>query len=163
MKLKIILLGITLLVSCKEQSNPYPNYLNSISAEEIPEMIEYHNRDKALLINVWATWCGPCVEEFPHIVELANEYHTDLNVVFISADFPEDSLRAVEFLREQGVDWPTFLKTGKDEPFINALAKEWTGALPVTIIYNKNGQRIAFWEDKASKETFETQIQKAIN
>jgi thiol-disulfide isomerase/thioredoxin len=123
----------------------------------------YNAQGKAVLVNIWATWCGPCVEEFPHIVELQNKYADQLQVVFISADFTEDRERALEFLKEQNVTWETYFKTGKDEPFINAISTEWSGALPFTKIYNKNGEITSYWENKAEYDEFEKAILVAIN
>lgn len=138
--------------------------LSDLAPEQIEQVVARHNAEgKAVLINVWATWCGPCVEEFPDIVELKHKYNDQLAVVFISADFPEDRERAVEFLKEQNVDWETYLKTGKDEPFINALSQDWGGALPFTKIYSKSGEIVTFWENKATYETFEKAILDAIN
>ena len=138
--------------------------LTDIASEEIETLIAKHNADgKVVLVNIWATWCGPCVEEFPDIVELKHKYKDQLEVVFISADFPEDRERALQFLKDQKVTWETYMKTGKDEPFINAISNDWSGALPFTKIYSKNGQITSYWENKASFETFETAILEAIN
>jgi thiol-disulfide isomerase/thioredoxin len=138
--------------------------LTDLEPEQIADVVARHNAEgKAVLLNVWATWCGPCVEEFPDIVELKHKYQDQLAVVFISADFPEDRERAIEFLKEQNVDWETYLKAGKDEPFINALSSDWGGALPFTKIYSKSGKITAFWENKASYETFEKAILEALN
>jgi len=123
----------------------------------------YNSKGKAVLVNIWATWCGPCVEEFPHIVELQKKYEDQLQVVFISADFTEDRERALQFLKDQNVTWETYFKTGKDEPFINAISLEWSGALPFTKIYNKNGEITSYWENKADYDEFEKAILVAIN
>jgi len=137
--------------------------LTDLPPDSIAHVVEAHNKEgKAVLINVWATWCGPCVEEFPDIVALREKYKDQLEVVFISADFEEDRERAVTFLKEQNVNWETYFKTGKDVPFILALSESWTGALPFSKVYNKKGEVVDRWENKASYETFEQTIQKAI-
>ncbi len=174
----VILFSLTLLLSAcgaastsdsslSQQSATSANdtiMLTDLEPDQIEDVVARHNAEgKAVLLNVWATWCGPCVEEFPDIVELKHKYEDQLAVVFISADFPEDRERAIEFLREQKVDWETYLKAGKDEPFINALSTEWGGALPFTKIYSKNGEIVTFWENKASFETFEKAILEALN
>lgn len=175
---KILLLSLTLLIGAcgaastndsTDATQPAAEsngtiVLTDLAPEQIGDVVARHNAEgKAVLLNVWATWCGPCVEEFPDIVALKQKYDAQLAVVFISADFPEDRDRAIEFLREQNVDWETYLKTGKDEPFINALSTEWGGALPFTKIYSKNGEIVTFWENKASYDTFEKAILDAIN
>jgi thiol-disulfide isomerase/thioredoxin len=137
--------------------------LKDASGEELQEIISSYQGDKAVLVNVWATWCAPCIEEFPYIVDLQKKYEEELHVVFISADFPGQRSKALEFLQEQNVDWTTYFKTGKDQAFIEALSSDWSGALPFTKVLNKDGEIIASWEQGAEYEKFERYIKKAIN
>ena len=146
-----------------EQSVQNPELI-SIDAEELSAVVSEKRSDdgKALLINVWATWCGPCVEEFPIIMGLAEKHEEDLDVMFISGDFPKDTARVKTFLEKQGVDWDTYLKAGSEFTFIEALHSEWSGALPFTVIYNKQGEEVANWENKADSVIFDSYINKAI-
>jgi thiol-disulfide isomerase/thioredoxin len=114
---------------------------------------------KATIVNVWASWCEPCREEFPEIVRLRRDYEKDgLRVVFVSADFTEALPDARKFLAAQGVDWPTWYKTGGDQAFIDALSPKWTGALPGTFVYDAQGKLRDFWEGKASYARFEASV-----
>lgn len=137
--------------------------LKNADGEAIQDVIASYQGEKAVLVNVWATWCVPCIEEFPEIVEIQRKYPDKLQVIFISADFPENRERAVTFLKEHGVDWVTYFKTGKDEPFINALSDEWSGALPFTKVVDINGKVIGHWENKADFDTFNEHVKRAIN
>lgn len=136
--------------------------LQDITGEELQQVINSYKGEKAVLINVWATWCAPCIEEFPYIVELQRKYQDEVQVVFISADFPDSRDRAKDFLKEQEVDWTTYFKTGKDQPFIEALSENWSGALPFTKILSRDGQVVASWEQGAEYEKFENNIKKAL-
>ena len=137
--------------------------LKDASGVELQEIISSYQGDKAVMVNVWATWCAPCIEEFPYIVDLQKKYDGELHVVFISADFPGQRSKTLEFLQEQNVDWTTYFKTGKDQAFIEALSSDWSGALPFTKVLNKDGEIIASWEQGAEYEKFERYIKKAIN
>ncbi len=137
--------------------------LQNVSGEGLQEIISAYEGEKAVLVNVWATWCAPCIEEFPYIVDLQQKYDDKLHVVFISADFPSQRSKALDFLKKQNVDWKTYFKTGKDQPFIEALSKKWSGALPFTKILNRNGEIVASWEQGAEYDKFEHHIKKAIN
>ena len=137
--------------------------MQKVRGDKVGEVIEKFKGEKAVLVNVWATFCGPCVKEFPHIVELRNKYQDDLEVVFISAEFPEQEPHALKFLRKNEVDWPTYILEGLDEELINSLSQEWTGAMPFTIIFDKNGVMSSQWEDEADYDTFEAYIKQAIN
>jgi thiol-disulfide isomerase/thioredoxin len=167
-----ILLAVTFLItacaqsSSKEQASSQANtekpLLKDIDGKELQEIIESYKGDKAVLVNVWATWCVPCVEEFPEIIDIQRKYPDQLQVVFVSADFPENRDRAVEFLKKHNVDWTTYFKTGKDEAFINAISKDWSGALPFSKIIHTNGNVIAHWEKKADFDTFDKHVKQAI-
>lgn len=133
-----------------------------LQPEGIAPLIASHSGQKAVLVNVWATWCVPCVEEFPHLVELREKYKDRLEVVFISADFDDELDRVQQFLTDQGVDWQTYIKDGKDEPFILAIHPDWSGALPATAVYDASGQPVTFFEQPADYETFERYILQAL-
>lgn len=133
-----------------------------IKAAEINPLVETFAGKKAVLMNIWATWCVPCVEEFPYLVRLQKEYPDELQVLFISADFPEELERINQFLTQNEVGWQTYLKDDRDEPFIDAVWTEWSGALPATVVYNKNGTRLTAFERPADYDEFKELVLQAI-
>jgi thiol-disulfide isomerase/thioredoxin len=119
---------------------------------------------RAVLLNVWATWCGPCREEFPELVRLGREYRPrGLRLVFVSADFADQAGQARAFLKEQGVNFDTFLKTGDDMKFIDRLDPRWTGALPATFVYDGRGRLRHFHEGKTTYAELEPLVQAAMS
>lgn len=102
-------------------------------------------REKPLLVNFWATWCDPCREEFPDLVIIDKEFAGKIDFLIISLDDPADLDTAVPaFLKEMGATMPSFLLSTTDEDeAINWVSKNWGGALPFTILYNKDGS-VAF-------------------
>ncbi|KPQ00437.1 MAG: putative thioredoxin [Bacteroidetes bacterium HLUCCA01] len=160
----IVIIAFTALSCGSSQGQPdEPLELIHLSSDQVEPVIQQHFPDKAVLVNVWATWCIPCIEEFPYLVQIREEFKDDLEVVFISADFPEALDRVNEFLSVNNVHWQTYLKDDRDEPFINAIWTEWTGALPATIVYNKSGNKIAAFERPAHYDEFRELAQQAIN
>ena len=114
---------------------------------------------KAVLVNIWATWCGPCREEFPGLVRVAHKYRDQgLNVMLVSADDDADMAAVKKFLAEQGVDFPAYLKAEKDQTFIDGLDKRWTGALPTTFLYDGDGKLRDFWEGGTPFSVFEQKV-----
>jgi thiol-disulfide isomerase/thioredoxin len=114
---------------------------------------------KATLVNVWASWCQPCREEFPDLVRLARELEgRGFRVVFVSADFAGDLPNAKAFLAEQGVSDPTYVKTGDDMQFIDTLDPSWSGALPGSFLYDGAGRRVRSWEGKASYDSLRARV-----
>ena len=98
-----------------------------------------------VLVNFWATWCGPCVAEFPAIVQVSRQYKKQgLSVITVSADAARDRITKVQpFLVKQGVTFPVYLERSVDpEDFINAFDTTWQGDLPRTFIYDRQGHRV---------------------
>jgi len=118
---------------------------------------------RVVLVNVWASWCAPCVEEFPDLVRLRKEWaDRGLRVILVSADFPETRDATLRFLFEHGVDFPTYLKDGNDMKFIDALSPKWSGALPVTFLYDSTGRLVHVREGKASYDVLEREVQAVL-
>lgn len=164
MRNTLIIVLLISFISCAnsvEEKNT-PEVVN-IKAHEIPALVNSFAGDKAVLLNVWATWCIPCVEEFPYIIQVQNEHKNDLQVVFISADFPEEIDRINQFLRDQNVYWQTYLKDDNDEAFIDAVHTNWTGAIPITVFFNKDGTFLTYFERGADYDEFKELAVKAIS
>lgn len=116
---------------------------------------------RATLLNVWATWCGPCREEFPALLAAARR-HPDVRLVLVSADFDDQLHEVRAFLGAHGVTDTTYHKAEADQEFINGLEPAWSGALPATIAYDANGRVVEFWEGGADSARFEQAISKAL-
>lgn len=159
--MKIFILAMSLLASAIVVQGD--DILVDATADEIVETITRHQGEKPVLVNFWATWCAPCIEEFPHLMELRKKYYDQFELILVSGDFPEARDEALEFLKKQGVDFKTYFKVGKDNEFISTISGEWSGALPFTIVYNKEGDVSAVWEGKADKETFESKLLNVIS
>jgi thiol-disulfide isomerase/thioredoxin len=114
---------------------------------------------KAVLVNVWATWCAPCREEFPDLMRIRKEYREwGLRLVLVSADADTAMPAVRRFLEAEGVTFLTYLKQGSDMPFIDGLDSLWSGALPATLLYDGAGNKKWFHEGKTSYDTLQTRI-----
>lgn len=158
--LAVILVGLT-VPGAKAQTKSDSLLVNA-DIKQLQQVIGSYEGKKAVLVNIWATWCGPCVEEFPYVVKLQKKYPKRLKVLFVSADFETQRDRAVQFLKEQGVSWTTYFKTGDDQAFINGLEPEWSGSLPFTKVIGVDGREVAHWESKADFSTFERYAKQAM-
>ena len=129
------------------------------------EKIINQNDERALLINVWATWCLPCREEIPELVKLAKDYNKYIRVVGISADDPDDlDSKVLPFLKNQNAEFENYIiKVVDPEDFINLLNKDWSGAIPATFLYDKYGKQKEILIGKQSYELFEKAVKKVID
>ncbi len=156
--------GAALLLACGGASRSgsdgaaAPTEVIPISGAEL-RRLAHEPGPRAVLVNVWATWCIPCRKEFPHLVRLHRQYAArGLRVILVSGDFDSERAEVLKFLREQGVDFPSYIKTGKDMEFIEAFEPRWSGALPATFIYDSTRALRHSWEHEASYDTFESRV-----
>ena len=135
-----------------------------INASDLNEILNSGN-DKPILINVWATWCAPCREEFPDLVKLSNEYKKQVKFIGISADDTDDlNTKVIPFLKEQRAEFQNYLiKVSEPEDFINALNKDWAGAIPATFVYDKDGNQKEMLVGMQTYEQFENALKKVID
>lgn len=133
-----------------------------INTEDLRGIIK--NNDLPLLINVWATWCMPCREEFPDLVKISNSYKGKVRFVGISVDDSEDlDSKVIPFIKNQKVNFEIYLlKVVDPEDFINLLNKKWGGAIPATFIYDKRGNQEEMLIGKQSYKTFKEALKKVI-
>lgn len=131
-----------------------------ITVDDLGHLIEDRN-GRPLLVNVWATWCAPCREEFPDLVKISNKYGNKIDVVGISVDFPgEIDSKVIPFLKKHNAVFTNYvIKVTEPEDFINLMNKEWSGAVPATFIYDKTGNQIEYLVGKRKFEEFEKVIE----
>jgi thiol-disulfide isomerase/thioredoxin len=100
-------------------------------------------KGRPLLVNFWATWCDPCREEFPDLVQIDRDYKArGLEFVTVSLDDPADIKTSVpQFLRQMRSTMPAYLLNVPDpEPAIKWVDEAWGGGLPATYLYDAQGQ-----------------------
>lgn len=131
--------------------------LQPVTADEVLQAVN-KNDAEVVVLNMWATWCVPCVEEFPDLVRLDRDVE-GVDVMFVSADFDEALPEAREFLAEQGISGTTFLKDQKDNVFVSAFGEQWSGALPATFIYDRDRNLAHFWEGIATYEKLKSHVE----
>ncbi len=109
--------------------------------------------DTVYVINFWATWCKPCIEELPHFMTVAQDMrHKPVKFTFVSLDFPKyKENKLIPFITENVINEEVVLLNDPNSNFwINDINKEWSGAIPATIIYTKTDK--SFFEGQVSYE-----------
>ena len=108
------------------------------SADAIVEAVRDVEAD-IVLVNFWATWCGPCRVEFPDLVRYDAENDEGVEVRFVSVDLKPDSPLVQQFLDDHAVEDPSFLYTGPGE-LIGQFDEVVAGQLPVTLVFDGDGK-----------------------
>ncbi|HVF46461.1 MAG TPA: TlpA disulfide reductase family protein [Pyrinomonadaceae bacterium] len=117
---------------------------------------------KPRLINFWATWCGPCREEFPDLVKIGTDYKDKIDLITVSLDESSEIDGDVpEFLAQMGSDSPAYLlKTQDQDAAIEIVSKDWQGALPFTILFNAQGEAVYSKQGKFKTVVLVAEIEK---
>jgi len=163
-KISALLLVIMLSVPAQNYSqNKSGRKVEPVGKKELEKLIKERN-GKILFLNLWATWCVPCREEFPAIVKLAGEMK-NVEFVTLSIDYPDEvNSKIIPFLDSFKADFVSYVSGIKgDEELINFFDKKWNGALPATFIYDGNGTKKAFLQGGRSYEEFKSELEKVIN
>jgi len=125
----------------REEWAKEPVELEPIDEAGIKELLQ-NNSGKLRLINIWATWCGPCVVEFPEFVTMNRMYRgRDFEFVSICLDDLEKKDKALKFLKEKQASNKNYIfNIDNKYAFIEAIDPKWPGALPYTMIVEPGGK-----------------------
>ena len=163
MRVYFLVMSMLLVLSCKKQDG---NTVMALENETIEvynfselETLLHKDDDQTYVVNFWATWCKPCVEEMPYFQELHDTYAgKKLKVLLVSLDMPADlDTKLKPFIEKYKLTPQVVLLDDPDEnTWIPKVDESWSGALPATLIYNKNKR--AFYEQSFTKETLFNEI-----
>jgi len=124
-----------------------------------------HRNGRALVMNVWAAWCLPCVEEFPSLVRLDSLYRNrEVDVVTLSIDFEDEVDGKVRpFLKRMRATMPSYVNAyPTPSDLIDAILKDWSGAIPATFFYDKHGSLVAHAVGQRSYEQLRELTEQAL-
>jgi peroxiredoxin len=118
-----------------------PVNVEMIDEPALKELLQ-NKSDKLRLINVWATWCGPCVAEFDDFITINRMYRgRDFEFISISADNPTNKEKVLKFLKKQQASNKNYLFSVDDKyKLIDIVDPKWEGALPYTILVEPGGK-----------------------
>ncbi len=117
--------------------------------------------DTLYVINFWATWCKPCIEEMPYFLEAEKEFSAKkFKLVLASLDFSSNlEKRVIPFLKKKGIESEVILIDDIDyDSWIDQVSDKWSGAIPATLFLNHQKGINSFKEGEFDKESLFTKI-----
>ncbi len=116
------------------------------------------------LVNFWATWCGPCKEEFPQLVSLFHRFEPKgLEFVTISADDKENRDQVVKFLVEHEASGKNLLFSGRDTAgMLESFDRKWKQILPYTVLFDSQGKIVYRREGQIDPSDLRKAIEKLL-
>lgn len=125
----------------KESWAKEPVSLENIDDEGLKSLLK-NDTKKLRLINIWATWCGPCVAEIPDFLNVNRMYRNrDFELITISADKPDKKEKALATLKRLQASSKNYIYDSDDiYKLIELIDPKWQGALPYTLLVEPNGK-----------------------
>lgn len=121
------------------------------------------SNDTTYVVNFWATWCVPCVEELPYFEQLNEKYKNDkVKVLLVSLDMHKSvESRLIPFIKNKKLQSDVVMLRDPDaDTWIRKIDTTWSGALPATIIYNKDERK--FYEQSFTYSELEKELNNFI-
>ena len=134
--------------------------LQPVNEAAYPNLIRA-NHGKVVVINFWATWCGGCRHEMPSLLDFEKRYAAKgVKLLLVSADESSDEPKARAFLESLHAPPGTYIKAARDDDaFIRAVDPKWTGTLPSTFVYDRQGHLARSFTGEIDIKTLEDVVQ----
>ena len=119
-----------------------PKTVEPISAAEFRQLLVHH-QGKVVLVNLWATWCAPCLKELPELAKLQEQYRDKgLQVIAVTLDEPDIlETRVKRLWRERAPTLPAYLQTeASSDKFVSVIDPAWAEIMPTNYVLDRAGK-----------------------
>jgi thiol-disulfide isomerase/thioredoxin len=142
------------------QGDRKPVTVQMASIDQLKALRENSGTQKILPVNFLATWCGPCMEEFPELQKMVRMYaDRQLNVVTLSINSPDEEKFALAFREKYHAISRNLLFAGSDSAdAVSAFGTDWKGGVPYTVLIGTNGE--VLFKEQGSMDTLD--VERAI-
>jgi peroxiredoxin len=125
-----------------EESPTQPVNVELASVDQLKALRAHTGTGRLLLVNFWATWCEPCLTEFPELQKMVRMYRKrTLDIVTVSMNSPDEEKFVLKFLAEHHAINRNLLFDGEDPAdAVSAFGTGWSGGVPYTVLLGMNGE-----------------------
>ena len=136
--------------------------IKKVSAKDVKALID--TSTTPMIINFWATWCGPCIREIPWFDSIIAAKNSPVKLLLVSVDYPSDYPKQLaEFVQKQGYKGEVvYLNETNPLYFTRAIEKKWSGAIPASVFVNNASKYYRFYNEQIPKQRFEMELDKLM-
>lgn len=136
--------------------------LKIVSFAELGKLLA-RSPDTVKVVNFWATWCGPCVEELPYFVTAQQEMKDQkIQFIFVSVDFASQTDKVKSMIQKLSLPGTLIQLNEHNGDWIDELDKNWSGAIPYTILFLPNGEKREHYDAFSSLSDLHSFLDKNI-
>jgi thiol-disulfide isomerase/thioredoxin len=130
-----------------------------VTLAQLRKQTENKINDTLYIVNFWATWCKPCVQEMPFFIEADKKFSSQkVKVIFVSLNSLKELPGVEKFVSNNNIQNPVcLLNAGNPNDWIDKIDNTWSGSIPATCMYKK-GKKIFFKEGGLTQTELEQTI-----
>lgn len=136
--------------------------IKKVSAKDVKAIID--TSTKPLIVNFWATWCGPCVREIPWFDSIIKQKKAPVKLLLVSLDFKNDyPKKLADFVQKRGYNGEVvFLSETNSASYIATIEPKWKGGIPASIFIDNSKKYYQVYNQQLPKQKFAMELDKML-